>query len=88
MDMVDALEAAEDGWATAAHTAAETLKLLDATQLHGPAIAEIRAGLVAIATSRDGHCRPNCGAEGDPDSDECDDDTCGCPCNHTGIHDE
>lgn len=27
-------------------------------------------------------CRPSCGAEGDPYSEECDDDSCGCPCDH------
>lgn len=31
----------------------------------------------------DSYCRPTCGAEGDPLSEECEEGgTCGCPCGH------
>lgn len=34
-------------------------------------------GLVGSST-----CRPTCGAQGEAFQDECDDETCGCPCGH------
>lgn len=47
----------------------------------GPVRDAINA-LVPLVTQAGNYCRPTCGAEGDPASEECDDDTCGCPCGH------
>lgn len=86
-DSVDDLHAAED-FAGMAVAALE--RLLAAIDFQ---LAYLRADLDPLAGARSNargvvgawgfYCRPTCGAEGDPDSDECDDDTCGCPCGHT-----
>lgn len=89
-DTVDDLHVAEDGWATAVALLGRVANFAVERPWTGLADAggyeEFRTLLSAIhvgAAALDGYCRPTCGAEGDPDSDECGDDTCGCACGHT-----
>lgn len=86
-DVADDLHAAEDlamglaRWARPVATFATVhpfTGLADAPPEVGHALAQLRALLERAGS----YCRPGCEAEGDPESPECDDDCCGCPCGH------
>lgn len=89
-DTVDDLHAAEDYAGSLAAALEELLALtrdvaIDAAVTAGLDLDRYRATRargVALVDGWGDYCRPTCGAEGDPDSGECTDDTCGCPCGH------
>jgi hypothetical protein len=81
-DLVDDLHAAED---MASVLAAALRYVNDNVRDDTPEMwSRVEVALAGWAE----YCRPSCGANGDPLSDECDDDTCGCPCGHTDKRQE
>lgn len=93
-DTVDDLHAAEDACSGLAGALEELLDLTMSEAANAallPALEDDATRDRYLASRRHArawverwfnYCRPTCGAEGDPDSDECTDETCGCPCYH------
>ncbi len=88
-DTVDDLHEAEDLAMALAHHAKKVIDFAAAYPWTGldDAPDEVRdalAQLGAFVERAETYCRPSCGAEGEPDSDECENnDWCGCRCGHT-----
>jgi hypothetical protein len=96
-DTVDDLHAAEDTASSLAAVAADLAGRIAAFDAECAAaehtdtgtawqlLHEIRADLGSMSAVWRDYCRPTCGADGDPASDECPDDCCGCPCGHAAL---
>ncbi len=78
-DIVDDLHAAEDMSGLMAVHLSELL----AVDVFAPVMGEELTSTTNLCRALwDEYCRPSCGAQGDPDSEACDDAFCGCPCGH------
>lgn len=87
-DTVDDLHAAEDFAGRAVAALAELLAIPLATgRANLSRLIDGTSSAKAVVAFWESYCRPTCGAEGDPDSEECDDD-CGCPCGHADPADD